>query len=107
MAKRIYRKLGEQLNQLQEIPQPTDEEKKRKLEKIVKEIDPRLIGTAKTYPRLKTCSFTIEGFILILGELKINADDFPMIQEHYKEEDITVTWRYDRTKGDGDITFKW
>ena len=30
-----------------------------------------------------------------------------MIQEHYKEEDITVTWRYDRTKGDGDITFKW
>ena len=36
MAKRIYRKLGEQLNQLQEIPQPTDEEKKRKLEKIVK-----------------------------------------------------------------------
>lgn len=107
MAKRIYRKLGEQLNQLQEIPQPTDEEKKRKLEKIVKEIDPRLIGIAKTYPQLKTCSFTIEGFVLILGDLKINADEFPMIEKHYKEEDVTVTWRYDRTKGEGNITFKW
>ncbi len=107
MAKRIYRKLGEQLNQLQEIPQPTDEEKKRKLEKIVKEIDPRLIGTAKTFPKLKTCSFPVEGFIFTLGELKINADEFPMIEEHYKEEDVTVTWKYDRTNGDGNITFKW
>ena len=107
MAKRIYKKLGEQLNQLQEIPQPTDEEKKRKLEKIVKEIDQRLIGIAKTYPKLKTCSFSIEGFVFVLGNLKINADDFLMIQEHYEQEYVTVTWKYDRTNGDGNITFKW
>lgn len=107
MARRIYKKLGEQLNQLQEIPQSTDEEKKRKLEKIVKEIDPRLIGSAKTFPQLKTCSFTINGFILNFGNVKINAYEFPMIKEHYKEEDVTVTWKYDRTNGDGNITFKW
>lgn len=107
MAKRIYRKLGEQLNQLQEIPQLTDEEKQRKLAKIVKLIDDRLIGFAKVYSQVKTCSFDVNGFIFTLDNTRINAYEFPMIKEHYKKEGVTVTWSYDRTRGSGYINFKW